>query len=86
MKNIRIFLAENFPFLMVKFSVYLNRRVFVMLLKVKNKTRLRRLHRFFAIHICWLGHFSMKFYSLLSYAEEGFCNIIIFNNKICHGN
>ena len=30
MKNIRIFLSENFPVLVVKFSVYLNRRVFVM--------------------------------------------------------
>ena len=30
MKNIRIFLCENFQFLVVKFSVYLNRRVFVM--------------------------------------------------------
>ena len=30
MKNIRIFLTENFHFLVVKFSVYLNRRVFVM--------------------------------------------------------
>ena len=30
MKNIRIFLSENFRFLAVKFSVYLNRRVFVM--------------------------------------------------------
>ena len=32
MKNIRIFLSENFRFLAVKFSVYLNRRVFVMIL------------------------------------------------------
>ena len=31
MKNIRIFHLENFPFLVVKFSIYLNRRVFVML-------------------------------------------------------
>ena len=31
MKNIRVFLSENFHFLEVKFSVYLNRRVFVML-------------------------------------------------------
>ena len=31
MKNIRIFLSENFHFLVVKFSVYLNRRVFVMI-------------------------------------------------------
>ena len=30
MKNSRIFLSENFPFLIVKFSKYLNRRVFVM--------------------------------------------------------
>ena len=31
MKNIRFFLSENFPFLFVKFSVYLNRRVFAMM-------------------------------------------------------
>ena len=30
MKNIRIFLFENFRFLVVKFSFYLNRLVFVM--------------------------------------------------------
>ena len=30
MKNIRFFLSENFHFLVVKFSVYLNRHVFVM--------------------------------------------------------
>ena len=30
MKNIQNFLSENFPFLVVKFSIYLNRRVFVM--------------------------------------------------------
>ena len=29
MKN-RFFFSENFQFLMVKFSIYLNRRVFVM--------------------------------------------------------
>ena len=31
MKNIRVFLSENYQFLEVKFSVYLNRRVFVMI-------------------------------------------------------
>ena len=31
MKNIRIFLSEKLSFLVVKFSVYLNRRVFVMI-------------------------------------------------------
>ena len=30
MKNIRFFLSENFQFLVVKFSIYLNRRVLVM--------------------------------------------------------
>ena len=30
MKNIRIFLSENFCFLVVRFSVYLNRHVSVM--------------------------------------------------------
>ena len=30
MKNIRVFLSEHFQFLEVKFSIYLNRRVFVM--------------------------------------------------------
>ena len=30
MKNIRVFLFENFQFLEVKFSIYLNRCVFVM--------------------------------------------------------
>ena len=29
MKNIRFFLSENFHFLVVKFSVYLNRLIFV---------------------------------------------------------
>ena len=32
MKNIRVFLSENFQFLEVKISIYLNRRVFVMVL------------------------------------------------------
>ena len=32
MRNIRLFLSENFHFLVVKFSVYLNRRVFVMII------------------------------------------------------
>ena len=31
MKNIRIFVSENFQFLEVKVSIYLNRRIFVMI-------------------------------------------------------
>ena len=38
MKNIRVFLSENFHFLVVKFSVYLNRRVFVMRRLVRRNT------------------------------------------------
>ena len=30
MKNMRVFLSENFQFLEVKFSIYLNRRVSIM--------------------------------------------------------
>ena len=32
MKNIRLFLSKNFHFLVVKFSVHLNRHVFVMII------------------------------------------------------
>ena len=34
MKNIRVFLSENFQFWEVKFSIYLNRHVFVMFRKL----------------------------------------------------
>ena len=36
MKTTRFFLSESFQFLVVKFSIYLNRRVFVMVSSVKN--------------------------------------------------
>ena len=38
MKNIRVFLFENFQFLEMKFSIYLNSRVFVMQTTVVNYT------------------------------------------------
>ena len=41
MKNIRMFYLKIFPFLVVKFSIYLNRRVFVML-DVNNLARVGR--------------------------------------------
>ena len=34
MKNIRFFLFENFQFLHVKFSMYLNRLVFIMIFHI----------------------------------------------------
>ena len=40
MKISEFFLSENFHFLVVKFSVYLNRRVFVMNINPKYLTRL----------------------------------------------
>ena len=36
MKNICVFLSENFQFLEIKFSIYLNRRVFVMCFNNEN--------------------------------------------------
>ena len=39
MKNIRFFLSESFYFLMVKFSVYLNRHVFVMFSRIISRRR-----------------------------------------------
>ena len=36
MKNIRIFLSKNFPFLVVKFSIYLNRHVYIMITRNHN--------------------------------------------------
>ena len=40
MKHIRVFVSENFHFLVVNFSVYLNRRVFVMKISSKQIQRL----------------------------------------------
>ena len=40
MKNIRVFLSQIFQFLEVKFSLYLNRRVFVM--AAQNKIELKQ--------------------------------------------
>ena len=39
MKNMRVFLSENFLFLEVKFSIYLDRRVFVIRNKEQTMTR-----------------------------------------------
>ena len=37
MKNIRVFYLKNFGFLEVKFSIYLNRRVFAMMTQTGSK-------------------------------------------------
>ena len=44
MKNIRVYLSENFQFLEAKiFSLYLNKRVFVMENKVSDQTTVNTL-------------------------------------------
>ena len=41
MKKISEFLSENFQFWVVKFSIYLNRRVFVMIMSVSSWSKLK---------------------------------------------
>ena len=42
MKNIGIFLSEHFQFLVVKLSIYLHRRVFVMKLELSALENLKK--------------------------------------------
>ena len=53
-KNIRNFLAENFHFLLVKFSVYLNRRVFAMITLDKQGYQLNLIFLFLHENICYV--------------------------------
>ena len=69
MKN-RVFLSENFQFLEVKFSLYLNKHVFVMSVKIQSVQTLLRYHIIFVLLRTALQEqkvlFSvMKFYSVL---------------------
>ena len=54
MKNIRVFLSETFQILEVKFSIYLNRRVFVMINILKSSANSQFLNFF------WLRFFLLK--------------------------
>ena len=47
MKNIRIFYLKIFIILMVKFSIYLNRRIFVMMHTFCDKAFIIRMNLFF---------------------------------------
>ena len=61
MKNIRFFLSETFPFLVVKFSIYLNRRVFVMsndFIKGWQRTCSEYAHMHIAVRIYPEGRFA----------------------------
>ena len=50
MKNIRFFFSENFQFLVMKFSIYLNRHVFVMVVFSFNSS-ISAVHQFNAIKV-----------------------------------
>ena len=65
MKNIRIFLSENFQFLVVTLSIYLNRRIFIMLIVDKTEWRLT---------ISMLGNFSRRHFEIffLLFQKRGF--------------
>ena len=51
MKKIQSFLSENFQFLEVKFSTYLNRRVFIM----KTTNKFFKQHKFSLWSNFWLS-------------------------------
>ena len=54
MKNIRFFLSENVHFFVMKFSVYFNRRVFVMLdffTSIEHRSRMTQTDSF-EFHFC----------------------------------
>ena len=69
MLNIGFFLSENFHFLVVKFSVYLNRRVFVM--------QRRGTGYFVAISCC---HYHYYYYCYLSV----FTTVSVYEYQIQH--
>ena len=67
MKNIRLLIHENFHFLVVKFSVYLNRHVFVMFEQIYLYiiTHTNALEDIFK-HICFIIVFCITFFSVTS--------------------
>ena len=74
MKHIRFFLSENFPFLVVKFSIYLNRSVFVMEKKKKKKKKNRMPSFATILHACHLKRQSRN------EKEKSYCST--FNNVL----
>ena len=59
MKNIGVFSSENFQFLEIKFSIYLNRRVFVMLcayICLKSKGIYVVTHKSILLNFCLLAN------------------------------
>ena len=58
-RKISEFLSENFQFLVVKFSIYLNRRVFVM--GLENRARIGRRR----IRIKWIGEYHVTCFGVI---------------------
>ena len=84
MKNIRFFLSENFPFLVLRFSIYLNRRVFV---KALQRTAIRP-HKEQATpgpevikHFSCLFQLSIKFSLLINMKMPTIVGIFIFMSR-----
>ena len=61
MKNNRVFLSQNFQFLEVKLSVYLNRRVFVMIRADSSTFSTSSASSFFFLFIFFFFFFFLKF-------------------------
>ena len=70
MKNIRVFLSENFQFLEVQFSIYLNRRVFVMAGQTVYSTSKYQRHRPISLHKSGLSESLLSAYTM--YQEDIF--------------
>ena len=76
MKKYQIFLSENFQFLEVKFPIYLNRRVFVMVIGRLN-SMIVGTDRLFAVIVALCGH-------LLYYFIDVICDVALPGYLICY--
>ena len=60
-KKISEFLSENFQFLVVKFSIYLNRRVFVMVVFISALKRAVSTHGYSVRRFLWVPQHIFSF-------------------------
>ena len=78
------FLSEIFHFLVVKFSVYLNRRVFVMI-GSGDTAFMRRLASTAALRICYNGIFSHdSAKKILNFKPKTWLNDMLVHNLTCY--
>ena len=70
-KKMSEFLSENFQFLVVKFSIYLNRRVFVMIiLHLLNWIELMLMCQVFWARLASYGHLGLAVTLINSFCEK----------------